>query len=170
MRFLLLLSIIITSCVSPIRTTTYFDEITAEYIDRSEPLELEIEDDGGSKSSVILILERNRSKEQYFMILRWRIGSKYRPDIASTDSLKFMINEDDWRCFSPISTRIFGINISPSSIEEEAVYNVPLEMLETCLTANKIKIFLSGRRFALRADLSSKHHKLAFKNFLMHIK
>ena len=167
-RFLTLI-ILLSSCVSSVRTTTYFDEVTEEYIDLAQPVELVLEDYAGPKTSAILLLERNRSHEKYFIKVRWNLESKYRPEIAAEDSLKFMIDEKILYNFSPIAApRILGINIEPRSFEEEAIYEVPRELLEICLRANEIKVFVSGRRLALKADLSSKVQKLAFKDFLEH--
>jgi hypothetical protein len=167
-RFFTLL-ILLSSCVSSVSTTTYFDEVREEYIDLSQPIELVLEDYAGPKTSAILLLERNRSQEKYFIKVRWNLESKYRPEIAAEDSLKFMIDEKILYNFSPIATpRILGINIEPRSFEEEAIYEVPRELLEICLRADQIKVFVSGKKLALKADLSSKIQKLAFKDFLAH--
>jgi hypothetical protein len=163
--FLLFLS----SCVASIRTTTYFDEISEEYIDLSQPIEVTLEDYVGPKTGAILLLERNRSQEKYFIKIRWSIESKYRPTIALSDSLKFMIDENIWFNFSPIKPpQILGIKIEPRSFEEEAVYEIPREFLEVCLRAEKVKVFISGKKLALKGDLSSKIQKLSFKDFLEH--
>ena len=160
---------LLSSCVPSIRTTTYFDEVTEEYIDLSQPIELTLEDYIGPRTSATLILERNRSKEKYFLKIRWNIQSKYRPEIADRDSLKFMIDEDIRYIFSPITPpRIVRINVDSRSFEEESIYEIPRELLEICLRAERIKVFVTGKKLSLKTDLSSKIQKLAFKDFLEH--
>jgi hypothetical protein len=165
----LLILLFLSSCVASVRTTTYFDEVSEEYIDLSQPIEVSLEEYVGPKTTAILLLERNRSQEKYFIKVRWNIESKYRPHILSEDSLKFMIDDKIWYNFSPTKPpQILTIKIEPQAFEEEAIYEISREFLEICLRANEIKVFVSGRKLALKGDLSSKIQKLSFRDFLEH--
>ena len=164
----LISAISLASCVDSVRTTTYFDEISEEYTDTSMPINLELQDYVGPKSHAYLLLEKNRSKGESFIKIRWNLESKYRPNIAIQDSMKIMI-DGKLTSFSPIrQSEILAINVEPRSVEEEAIYQINLDLLEALLKANDATIFISGQKLSIKSDLTSKSHKASLKNFLEH--
>lgn len=118
--------------------------------------------------SFYFILEKNITTEKFFLKVRW-VSAKQEPQFdGSHNTLKFLINRDELIDLLPIAApKIASYNIENGSLEEEAMYSISREQLETIAAAKFVVAELSGKYNKVSVGRFNRlHTTMAFREFL----
>jgi hypothetical protein len=161
--FLLLTSLILSSCWSYNTTNTYSDDFKIGY-SSSKPIYLAIKNT--EKNTLYMILERNINSDEFFIRLRWIYKDRKKQFIGQESILRFLIDNLEIITLKPIKPiRVVSYHIEPSKIEEEAIYKLSREDFKSIATAKSVTLELEGKNENKIASFNKVHTFKAIREF-----
>jgi len=155
---------LISGCFA-VETATVYNKSKTQANSESKPIHLGFHDN--KHTSFYFILKHKALATEYFLHVRWMSQDKDVLFNHLKTSLKFLVNNLEIITLHPIKTpRLIAYNLDSNGHEEESIFSLTHDQLNTIANAKKVEVELTGKYLIVVGHFNKIHTFKAFRNFL----
>ena len=148
----------------PIDTTTVYNKSWTKAYSTSEPIYLSFRNN--QHASFHFKLKHNAPSKEYLLYVYWDSPTNDILFNGVKSTLKFLINGFDLIMLQPVKApKIIAYNLETKGHQEEAIFRLTYEQLNSIAKARSVEAELTGKYIAVIGYFNRIHTLKAFRNF-----